>query len=193
MSEKKPPLRDPLRFYGKLVLILFAVTAVAALLMALVNGLTQDRIAALAEARRQEAMSAVMPGENVIFSQVPFDPETVLDMQAAYQGGLLRGYCVQLTADGFGGPITLMVGVDGGGKVTGVTLLDHHETAGVGTRVDDDAYLGRFRGKAAGSGVDALSGATVTSRAVARGVDAALEAVKQFEREGGMNVEEGEV
>ena len=192
MSEKKPPLRDSVRFYGKLVFILFAVTAVAALLMAAVNGLTQNKIAALAEARRQEAMSAVMPGENVIFSQVPFDPEAVEDMQVAYQGGLLRGYCVRLTADGFGGPITLMVGVDGGGKVTGVKILDHHETAGVGTRVDD-AYLSAFRGKGANAKLDAVSGATVTSRAVARGVNDALEAVARFEREGGMNVEEGEV
>ena len=48
MSGKKPPLRDSLRFYGKLVLILFGITAVSALLMALVNGLTQDRIASLA-------------------------------------------------------------------------------------------------------------------------------------------------
>lgn len=193
MSGKKPPLRDSLRFYGKLVLILFGITAVSALLMALVNGLTQDRIASLAEDRRQAAMSAVMPGENIIFSQVPFDPGTVLDMQVAYEGGILRGYCVQLTADGFGGPITLMVGVDGGSKVTGVKILDHNETAGVGTRVDDSAYLSAYRGRSAGTGADAVSGATVTSRAVERGVDAALEAVARFEREGGMSVEEGEV
>ena len=114
-------------------------------------------------------------------------------MQVAYEGGILRGYCVQLTADGFGGPITLMVGVDGGGKVTGVKILDHNETAGVGTRVDDSAYLSAYRGRSAGSGADAVSGATVTSRAVERGVDAALEAVARFEREGGMSVEEGEV
>ena len=61
MSGKKPPLRDSLRFYGKLVLILFGITAVSALLMALVNGLTQDRIASLAEDRRQAAMGARAP------------------------------------------------------------------------------------------------------------------------------------
>lgn len=186
-------------YYGRMALTLCAVTAVAALLMSVVYGMTRGRIEGLAEERRRMSMSAVVPGAEV-FSQLPYDTDLVDDMQVAYAGATLKGYCVQVSSDGFHGPITLMVGVDPKGNVLGVEILDHSETAGVGTKVDDPDFLGRFRGLSGtvgiGAGknaVDAAGGATISSRAVARGVTDALAAVAKFQAEGGRFDEEGTV
>lgn len=201
MTEQKQRGAHPLlRYYGKLALTLLAVTAAAALLMSLVNALTADRIARQAQARRQAAMESVVPGAD-IFSQLPYDPAQVSDMQVAYRDGTMMGYCVEVSPDGFGGPISLMVGVDATGAVTGVSILGHSETAGVGTKVGTEEFLSRFVGLSGtvqigrgGNSVDAASGATISSRAVARGVTDALAAVARFQAEGGMPVEEeGEV
>lgn len=194
-GERHSALRVSLR----LALTLFIITAVAALCMSLVNQLTQGRIARLFEERRRAAMAAVVPLADV-FSQVPYDSALAEDMYAAWQGSTPAGYCVRVSADGFAGPISLMVGVDTQNKVTGVALLEHRETAGVGTRADDGAFLNQFKGRTGlirikkdGGEIDAVSGATVTSRAVADGVSRALDAVKTYVEKGGAGNEEGEV
>lgn len=196
MNGWKKPGSAALREGGRLVLTLFAITAVSALLLSLVYGLTAGRIAQGAEARRQAAMEAVAPGAD-IFSQLPYDPEKVLNMYAALRGGVLTGYCVEVSADGFGGPVRLLVGVSDGGSVLGVSVLEHSETAGLGASVREAEFLDRFKGLSGtitvGQGtnaVDAVAGATVSSRAVAEGVNRALAAVADFQREGGVNIEE---
>ena len=82
----------------------------------------------------------------------------------------------------------MMVGVDGEGAVTGVAVVKHSETSGIGTKVADNepnsagvGMLSQFEGKSAADGtlavgvnVDAVSGATVSSRGVTGGVNAAL-------------------
>ena len=87
---------------------------------------------------------------------------------------------------GFNGTVTMMVGVDNDGKVTGISIISHTETAGLGATAAADTDAGRaFRDQFIGmSGtvsvtkdggeVDALTGATITSRAVCKGVNAAL-------------------
>ena len=186
-----------LREYRKLILTLFAITAVAALLLSVVNAVTADPIARRLDAKRQAAMEAVSPGAT-IFSQVKFDPSAVTDMHAAYKGDTLLGYCVELNADGFTGPIDLLVGVSAAGKVTGVSVLRHTETPGLGANADDPNFLDRFVGRSGNiqvgrGGVDAVSGATVTSKAVAQGVSDALEAVAQYQGKGVQSDEEGEI
>lgn len=82
--------------------------------------------------------------------------------------------------DGYAGPVTLLIGVGAGLKITGVRVLEHSETPGIGDFIGDaaDAWIGRFVGSAGpDTGVDAVAGATVTSSAVTRGVDAALRAL----------------
>lgn len=189
-------MKKRLKEYRKLILTLFAITAAAALLLSVVNALTANPIAQRLEARRRAAMETVSPGA-AIFSQVKFDPSVVTDMHAAYKGDVLLGYCVELNADGFTGPIDLLVGVSAAGKVTGVSILRHTETAGLGANADDPGFLDQFVGRSGsirvGGGVDAVSGATVTSKAVAQGVSDALEAVANYQGTGGGTDEEGEI
>lgn len=199
MSAKKQARAAALRESGRLVLTLFAITAAAALILAVVYGMTAERIAQGAAERRQSAMEAVAPGAD-IFSQLPYDPEKVLDMHGAYKGGALLGYCVEVAPDGFGGPITLLVGVSDGGSVMGVKVLEQNETAGLGANVREDDFLGQYKGLSGtirvglgDNAVDAVTGATISSKAVTDGVNRALAAVADFQREGGVNVEEDAV
>ena len=96
--------------------------------------------------------------------------------------------CVPAFASGSQGNIEMMVGVDGEGAVTGVSLVDNAETAGIGSKVMTNmptasgvGVLSQFEGKSAadgllavGTNVDAISGATVSTRGVTNGVNAAL-------------------
>ena len=85
-----------------------------------------------------------------------------------------------------------MTGVDSEGKVTGINILSHSETAGLGAKATEQSFRDMFIGlvegitvskdKAGENSIDALTGATITSRAVVNAVNAAIEAA------GGVNV-----
>jgi electron transport complex protein RnfG len=102
------------------------------------------------------------------------------------------GYAVQVTPGGFDNTITMMVGVDKSGNVLGIDVISHTETAGLGAVSDADtpagiAFREQFKGASGsvsvtkdGGQMDAITGATITSRAVCAGVNAALECVAQM-------------
>ena len=168
------------KYVLRIALTLLAITAVVAVILAAVNSVTAPRIAAQNEQKTQNAIEAVLPGGG---QEVTFTDDTGL-VPAAYQGD--NGCAVQVTPAGFNGAVTMMVGVDNDGKVTGISIISHTETAGLGATADADTDAGRaFRDQFIGmSGtvsvtkdggeVDALTGATITSRAVCTGVSAAL-------------------
>lgn len=180
----------------RLGLSLFLITAAAALVLALVDALTAGTIAQRAEAERQAAMACVVPGADV-FSELYSEDETIDGITGAYAGTRFQGYCVEVSPNGFGGAIHLMVGVDAGGSVTGVVILDHSETAGLGARADSPGFLEQYIGKSGtvsltgSNAIDALTGATITSKAVTSGVNAALTAVLNYSEEGGQTPDEG--
>ena len=96
------------------------------------------------------------------------------------------GAQIKVSATGSQGAIEMMVGVDGEGVVTGVSIVKHSETSGIGTKVTGnvDGVLDQFKGMSGagtlvvGTNVDAISGATVSSKGVTSGVNAALAAVE---------------
>ena len=168
------------KYVLRIALTLLAITAVVAVILAAVNSVTAPRIAAQNEQKTQAAIEAVLPGGG---QEVEFTDDTGL-VTAAYKGD--AGCAVQVVPTGFNGTVTMMVGVDNEGKVTGISIISHTETAGLGAVAAADTDAGRsFRDQFAGmSGtvsvtkdggeVDALTGATITSRAVCKGVSAAL-------------------
>jgi len=92
------------------------------------------------------------------------------------------------TSDGFDGNITLALGVNADGVVNGISFTELHETAGMGMRADEEAFKGQFAGKSddpfkmtksgeagAANEIEAISGASVTSRAVVNAVNAGLD------------------
>jgi len=124
---------------------------------------------------RSETMSALLPGgETFLQEEVGSEAELV---SAAYKSE--NGYVVETVVPGYGGELTLWVGVEHDGRVTGLTVRNLSETAGLGRRVLwDGAFLGQFLGTAGdasiGTEIHAISGATVTSKAIAKGVQAAV-------------------
>ena len=168
------------KYVLRIALTLLVITAVVAVILAAVNSVTAPEIAAQNEKKTQAAIEAVLPGGG---QAVDFTDDTGL-VTAAYKGD--AGCAVQVAPSGFNGTVTMMVGVDNAGKVTGISIISHTETAGLGAVAAADTDAGRsFRDQFAGmSGtvsvtkdggeVDALTGATITSRAVCKGVSAAL-------------------
>jgi len=91
-----------------------------------------------------------------------------------------KGVVRQVAARGYGGEIKLLVGIDEKGKVSGVKILSHQETPGLGANITAPKFLDQFKGKKvtdrleAKKDIDAISGATISSRAVCHGVQQAL-------------------
>jgi len=176
-KEKTPFLR--------LILVLLAITVIAAALLALVNEVTYERIAELAAEKLRSAMLAIQPEADDFVLQDGAVYETVSGFYLAQKGGETIGYCVETTPNGFGGAMSVLVGLDLDGAITGVQLVDHSETAGVGTKTEDPAFLAQYVGRSGtvtvggADGIDAISGATISSKAVTAGVNAALFAAEQ--------------
>jgi Na+-translocating ferredoxin:NAD+ oxidoreductase subunit G len=96
----------------------------------------------------------------------------------------VMGYAFRVSPKGYGGNIDMIVGVDIRGRVSGITILSMKETPGLGSKANTPAFLGKFIGKTLSSplkakkDVDAITGATITTQAVADGVRQALEKFK---------------
>lgn len=179
VKTKKPSQAG---YYIRIIGTLFVITAVVSVILALVNMVTEPTIDALAAEKKQRAMETVMPGAQ--FTPVDTLPEGVdgvTELQLAKSGDTVLGYCVQVETNGFGGAMSLMVGVDANGAVTGVSILSHAETLNTDKHGELLVQYAGVSGQAAltkdGGTVSAISGATVTSKAVTRGVNTALAAV----------------
>ncbi len=171
----------------RLTLTLLLICAVVAAALAGVNAITKDKIAAVKEQKTLAAMEKVLPGVTGLEQiELTGDPGIV---HTVYASG--NSYAVEVAPTGFGGEITLMVGITDG-KVTGISVISHAETPGLGAVAAADTDKGvsfreQFKGLTAGitigdgqNQVDALSGATISSKAIVDGVNAALEYVKNL-------------
>lgn len=176
---------DP-RFIARLTATLLGICAVVALLLGSVNYVTEPIIEAMKAEKTRAAMAQVLQAED--YQAVETDAANVRALYRAVAGGEEVGYVVEVTSNGFGGAISMVVGVDMSGTVTGVAVTDNSETANVGTKVvGNQDVLDRFIGMSYGEGgitvnsgtnrFDGVSGATVSSRGVTAGVNAALAAV----------------
>ena len=163
--------------------MLLLVACVAALILGLVNAGTAGRIAAIAEETMTNAMQAVLPAASYADTGIQADGE--IDAIYAADNG---GWVVQVTESGSQGLVTMMVGVSSDYVCTGISITQSSETAGLGAIAGQasekgDAFRAQFVGQSGtvavtkeGGAIDAISGATITSKAVCRGVTAALEA-----------------
>ncbi len=162
-------------------LILGAIAVIAAILLAGTNMITKDRIAEQALQAQHASRIAALPGA-AGFEEMKEEAENIDNCYAALAAdGSVMGYVVQTTAKGYGGEIEVMVGVDAQGAITGLAAggSNFSETAGVGTRVQEEAFTSTFIGltatPVAGDNVETLSGATVSSKAVIGGAAVAYD------------------
>jgi len=182
-----------IKAYLKSGFILFAITVSVALILSVVYTVTIGPIEEALLQKKKEAIEIVMPGALISGADVVFDDATVspVDVDGAV------AYCVEVAPNGFAGPVKLIVGVKHDGqklRVTGVSIIEMSETPDIGTKADDPGFLGQFGGLAFGvvtgggeNSVEAISGATVTSRAVIAGVNLALEAAERVYNGEGAN------
>lgn len=174
---------------ARMVLVLGLVCAVAALSLSLVYEVTKEPIA---EAYRQElldAIGAVLPA----FDNAPDADMATVDGVDYYIGkakGAPVGAAFKVnTTQGYSGLITALVGVDPAGKVTGVRILLHTETPGLGAKFTAPDFLAQFKGKTLetakwkvkkdGGDFDQITGATITPRALVAAMAEGLEAFVQ--------------
>ncbi|XCP83492.1 RnfABCDGE type electron transport complex subunit G [Roseburia hominis] len=182
----------------KNTLILTAITVIAGLALGAVYEVTKAPIAKAQEAAKQEACQQVFP-EADSFEAMEVDADaaakaieamgtnaTVDEVYAAKVDGSDAGYVVTTTdKDGYGGNIQISVGIMNDGTINGISILDINETAGLGMRAKEPKFYNQYAEKKAerfyvskdggdGEPIDALSGATITSRAVTGAVNTAL-------------------
>jgi len=166
----------------RLAATLLIITSLVAAALAGVNSITAPAIAKLTAEKTQEAIQAVLPG-GYDSEITDYADETGL-VSKVYAGA--DGYAFEVTPGGFDNTITMMVGVDTEGKVLGISIIKHTETAGLGAVAAagtpaGEAFRGQFVGQSGsvavskdGGTLDSITGATITSRAICVGVNAAL-------------------
>lgn len=165
---------------GKLTITLGAICAVCALLLGLVNMVTADRIAAIQKAKNEAAMAEVLPISAGEYAEVAYSGSDTT-IQSVHKAGD-EGYVVEVSpASSFSGTLTIMVGVKSDGTVSGVAVTKSGETSGLGDNAKRADFRSQFVGMSGevkvtkdGGKINALTGATITSRAVSAGVTSAL-------------------
>ncbi len=177
----------------KLILPLTVIAAVCAALLALVDAVTRGPIADIATLRANAAARAVMPA-TVTALDVRCDPaDTNVAIVVGYADASRAkpvAYAVPgVSPNGYGGDIRLMVGLDAAGAVVTYRVLAANETPGLGSKLGDVPFVAQFAGRPAatlkvkkdGGDVDAITGATITSRAVCAALADAAARVARLE------------
>jgi electron transport complex protein RnfG len=123
----------------KLILALTLISLIAGFAIGKANYRTKDRIAAKQQAARQGAIDAVFP-EGFKIKEMN-DDGGILPQKywIAFSDDKLSGYAFEMAGSGYAGDIRFMVGVGLDGKILGLTVLEHHETPGLGSRVNEVA------------------------------------------------------
>ena len=199
-KENKEKVQMDPKYILTLTVTLFVTCVIVAGLLGGVNAITADRIDAITKEKTEAAMQKVVadPEGSTFSDALELTEEmtaaaesygaTLAEAYAVEAGGAPAGYTLKIDASGSQGIITMMVGVDAEGVVTGVSIVTNAETAGIGSKVMSNeplasgvGVLDQFQGKSAadgtlnvGSNVDAIGGATVSTKGVTTGVNAAL-------------------
>ena len=171
--------------------VLFGITLVASAGVGVVNMITAEPIAAAKEAATVAALNEVLPAfDETTNAELTID-ELPITVYTATKEGVVSGYAVQtMTKQGFGGTIRMMVGFTPDGEVVNVNVLEQSETPGLGTKMADEGnpLITSFKGKNPadmklavkkdGGDVDALTAATISSRAYVYAMNLACTAYK---------------
>jgi electron transport complex protein RnfG len=183
------------------------VTAALALTYNITKETIEARAASDAESARKEVLadadSFSQLDEGQVESIIESNPELNL-IKEVYQGvkaDKIAGYVFSVTNKGYGGEIDVIIGIDAAGTITGVKVSEHNETAGLGSKATEQAFLSRFTGiapkgalnvvKIKGSDKDediaAVSGATISSKAIVGAAQAALDFYRELIKQGGVS------
>ena len=190
-------MKIPGKFILKVAGTLTVISLVVAALLGFVNSITADKIAEIDAENTRIAMSAVAPEGSEFGDKIEVTDDMVaaaatqsgkiLELYPVTNGGAEAGYVMKISASGSQGTIVMMVGVDANKAITGISVVSHAESSGIGTKVVENKpnsagvpVLDQFVGLsgagslAVGSNITAISGATVSTKGITMGANAAL-------------------
>ena len=159
----------------KLSLFLFVACAIAAAALSITYVSTAERINIQKKSQINSALSKECLSGCTNVKQLADDHYVGYDPK-----GNIMGHAYRVAPKGYGGAIDMIVGIDAKGRVMGIKILSMKETPGLGSKASEFKFLKQFIGKTSGSplkakkDVDAITGATITSQAVADGIKEAL-------------------
>jgi Na+-translocating ferredoxin:NAD+ oxidoreductase subunit G len=165
-------------------LALFCV--ISAGMLAYVFMMTGPQIEANAKASFEGSLREVLPGAES-FKNVS-TPGAKSEIYEGVAGGQVTGLAVKVAPRGYSGEIVMLVGVDPELRVKGMKILSQRETPGLGTNVEKPKFQKQFIGKgvkdafAPKKDIDAITGATISSRAVCEGVKTVLKDSEQYRK-----------
>ena len=178
-----------MRDFTRMISVLFIVCGLAAASLAVMNVVTKEPIASYERRQRDAALREVFADADEF---VNIEPDRVWE---ASRKGQKTGHVFLTRVQGYSGPITLMFGTDSSGAVTGMRILSHTETPGLGAKITTAQFRDQFRNKRpeqlilkkadpARGQIDAITGATISSRAATNALRSTLESFNR-EKAGG--------
>lgn len=172
----------------KLATGLFCITTVTGLILGSIYTMTLEPIRKVKEKIKMEALVETLPEASSFEGIDSQQSQSVIkEVNRGSSGGKIVGYNITVTPKGYGGPLEMVVGIDKNGRLIGIKILNHNETPGLGANADEPAFADQFHEKnvekivvtttppTVDNEIQALSGATITSEAIASGVNRALE------------------
>jgi electron transport complex protein RnfG len=184
---------------------LFAICLATAFCLAFIYDITKDTIAMrnqqAAEEQRMQVQSAADSFEKIEGWEDQDETGLVKEVHAAYSGDKFIGYVFSTVSSGYGGDIAVTVGVGSDSTITGITVGENQETPGLGGKVANEKFTSQYAGKdisreikivtgkdPAENGIQAVSGATISTNAVNRAVQASADlGAKLLQQNGGGN------
>ena len=161
-------------YYIRIISPMVIISVCVALLLGIVNAVTEDKIKENLISEFSEAVQIIFPDSDSI-AELDITTEHPVDVvYEVNKAGEHIGYCIKVLPIGFKDEIELIVGTDMSGSILGIQMVTNSETPGLGTRAFEEDYLSVYNGLSGHVTVDTIAGATVTSKAVLAGVNAAL-------------------
>jgi Na+-translocating ferredoxin:NAD+ oxidoreductase subunit G len=152
------------------VVFLAIIVTVSVVLLIAINSFTSPVV----ESRRVEEITGLL--ENIFPEMSQYELEG--EVYIIYQDNEKAGYAFIASGSGYGGDIDILVGLDSGFEIKGVSILSQTETPGLGSRITESLFTDQFKGlslsdialKSEGGKIDAITGATISSRAVVNAI-----------------------
>jgi len=186
-----------MRKYIELPLKLFLITFVLGLILGVTYMYTKEPIEAQRAFQLTQSRQQAFPGAE--FEEIPMEDwqdlapiegAQIKEVFTATRQGEFSGYVVSVISKGYGGDMEIIVGIGADKHIMGLVLASHNETAGLGANATKDYFTDQFEGKFmpvlskddpnSDQAIDALTGATITSRAVTEGVDSVVELIENL-------------
>ena len=169
---------------------LLLICAIVAAVVAFVYELTLEKANENINRTKSEAVGAIYQLDGLTLEEKSKTDAAVIYLVSNAEKTPV-GYCAEVKSAGFGGDLLVMVGYDLNAQILGVKIVEMSETPGLGSKVGEADYLSQYTGKSGeltlNEDVDAVSGATISSKALLSGVNTATKALTEFLKGGANN------